>query len=637
MESESEENVEKLKELGGNVDVQELDAQKVDAKTKLDKAGEELVTKSEGEVEDMHNAQAETDSEKTPSSKKEPDALAGAKKEPDALAGAKEPDALAGAKKEPDALAGAKKETGDTLTKIGDPDKESEDSEHDVVAATKKLDASVEPGHAPNELREGPKKADAGEKEPEGATEKMGTKSNASKKVDTGKMVIDAFEFYTRAVHGPDNKLPPINKTMKIIQLMKLRQDMLCKVPLPHVTFVAQNIKLLEYGDRLMEGLDVALIADELLQETKSQLSMAKEMLFILYLCTSDHRGNGSLAQYRKVEDKLIAIEMSDENHHGHWSLGFRGPNQRGGSKRSNRECLVAAIEQDWLTLFECAMKGTKNILGTLVTKNYLRQLQEQANERGSCLCGIPETSPHTKGASPFHIGIRSGCFPIVKLDSVISIDKELANAVDFSGDSLLHAAVQGMDARSVKVLLRSGASVNVKDSEGKTALQRIMTEATKLVAAHDMNASPKPTEAVVAGKEPACQKVYEGTGDVMMKMPRRKRKDSEPSGDYDEQLGDVLDVLVTLVLDAGRSGQTVQWPPGDRGWTVLHIMCAAGGHHYLQTFVKQGADPHALQEGRTLIDTVIQQRKLTLEQQTKTLQALFTGLELNDFQAEGH
>ncbi|KAL8595236.1 hypothetical protein ACOMHN_043388 [Nucella lapillus] len=474
---------------------------------------------------------------------------------------------------------------------------------------------------------------------------------------DAAQMVLDAFEFYSEAAQGRGREtktLTPIDKTMSIYDLMKARQDVLVEVPLAHVTYMAQNFLLLRYGRRLLKGLDVTEIADQLLQNAESRLSMAKEMELILFLCTTRHGVDGHQPQYRELQRKLLGLleeldvspitqspgecrMLTKALSHGLWDAVKVTYTKVAKLKQPelNRVYLLAALYQDWDVFLDCAVRGT-SITGTPDTDKYQRQLEQPCCEMKFTWSESFDTFADGKGTSPLHIAIRSGHFPIEKLDKRISIDKELANAVDLSGDSLLHAAAQGMDAKAVKVLCRCGADVNVKDSQGKTALQLVMTEATKLVAAHNIRPTPPtPNADAMTIEEQTCEKLNEDRMDVMEKMPQEKKTISEgdQTSDYSRQLSKLVDLMVTMVSAAGRSGQTVEWPPGDSGWTALHILCAAGGYQHLKTFVKIGADPRALREGHTLIDTVTWQRNLPMEQQMKTMQVLLTDLGLMNFQ----
>ncbi|KAL8589358.1 hypothetical protein ACOMHN_021510 [Nucella lapillus] len=390
-----------------------------------------------------------------------------------------------------------------------------------------------------------------------------------------------------------------LHADMTVKELLFVSRGLLTEIPLPRVWLMVRYPPVAAYAERLLEGADSLVsakdLAEELLESADSRRDMAEVLLMLLTMSSI-----GDSLEYRGLERLLTDGVRPSVTRQIIRCCNNKCPESRNTSLDSKQperpsstlydELLAAAESADWEVFFSCLKKGA-TVTGPPPQQTHDLETSEQTKTPG---WDGPETQ-----RSPLHAALGTGEFSLSALAQVVPFGEELANFTDSTGMPVLHVASlhDGENLDNVEFLLEHGADVNAVDSEGKTILQRLVDEVLDL---------------------------REGAR-------ARKINDNDELNAVDRH----VNTMMTLITHLAQHGQTVEWREGRDGWTVLHVLCAAGAHRHLVTCVRHGADPKQLRQGQTLIDTVVTQKCLPASRKVATLRVLLKDLNLAAFHSD--
>ncbi|XP_076468993.1 uncharacterized protein LOC143299591 [Babylonia areolata] len=442
-------------------------------------------------------------------------------------------------------------------------------------------------------------------------------------------------------------------KTIK--QLLFDSRVLLTEIPLRRVWLMVKHPLLVEYARTLYVGslIQAKKTAEMLLEMAESKEEIANVMLMFLGMCSSpDTRDR------RNLEKLLMDVVRPVRNDipilfEPHVCAVHKPTPQQSESCGDSDEplgdmssdelydtFLAAACKADWNLFFRCVQKGAK-VTGppptgetptgetptgetptgeTPTGETPTGETPTEETPTGETPTGeTPSEGTETALPSPLHTAVVNGV-SLPDLARHVHFDKKLANFADSTGTPLLHAAAgngREQDLQNVTFLLSHGADVNAEDREGRTVLQRLIDDAVTALGLGDKDKGP----ATQAGAETGANG-EETTDD-------RHRQTGPNHGNLR------VTAMMNVVIEAAQGKQKIQWRTGQDGWSVLHVLCAAGAYHYITCCVQRGADPRELRKGLTLIDTLVIQGGLHNAQKVSTLRVLLQELKLGPFHKE--
>ena len=484
------------------------------------------------------------------------------------------------------------------------------------------------------------------------STEKNETNEKAT--LDRKLKLVNALSFYHDRVMAQcprrwQQSLEAMDESMPVGEILYVGRRVLTEIPVRHVWLMVEQPALVDYADRLLEGLQVDSIADELLNHAESRQEMAEELCFLLRMCTKVVEKEYQNLRTRlmdelspppalsaPLESRRVPPEMRT------WEVMSKLYHELGDCLSSTElydVVLLSAHHKDWDVFFSCIKRGagpTGAPENEEDTDLDLKKMADLKNGENTPLTGNQTTGDAinicekpvrsrraSKGPSPLHTALMSSGFPLARIAEEIVFDKELANSTDFCGIPLLHVAAMfcdGGDAENVRFLLKHGADVNARDTTGQTVLQYLITEATRNMISPGGNyeqATTDQSQKEVVNRNSENKTKQDTRQEFLLKVKR-------------ERLLRNAAVMAILVSEATRREQTIDWRRASNNWTALHVLCAAGAHEHIPLFVEHGADPKELREGLTLVDTLIlHQHHLSQERKTKTKRVLVRDLGL--------